>query len=48
MYQIMRSVGQVETLLGLAARTKVDRSKRETEPTPLIADSGDLFEASNS
>lgn len=44
MYQIMRSVGQIETLLGLAAHTKADQSKRKTEPTPLIADSADLFD----
>lgn len=47
MYQIMRAAGQVETLLGLAAHTKVDRPKKKTAPTPLIANSGDLFETSN-
>lgn len=46
MYQIMRAAGQVESLLGLAAHTKVDRPKKKTEPTSLMSDSGDLFEAS--
>jgi hypothetical protein len=42
------AAGQVETLLGLAAHTKVDRPKKKTEPKPLMATSGDLFETSNS
>ncbi len=48
MYQIMRAAGQVETLLGLAAHTKVDRPKKKTEPTPPKTNSGDLFGTSNS
>lgn len=48
LYQIMRSAGQVESLLGLAAHTKVDRPKKKTGTAPLIADSGDLYETNNS
>ena len=47
MYQIMRAAGQVETLLGLATHTKVDRPKKKTEPTSLMSDSGDLFETNH-
>jgi hypothetical protein len=47
MYQIMRAAGQVESLLGLAAHTKVDRPKRKAETSPRTATSGDLFETSN-
>ena len=47
LYQIMRAAGQVESLLGLAAHTKVDRPKKRTEPPSLMAESGDLFETSH-
>ena len=37
MYQIMRAAGQIETLLGLAAHTKVDRPpKKRNETLPLF------------
>ncbi|WP_139313420.1 ImmA/IrrE family metallo-endopeptidase [Rhodoferax antarcticus] len=50
MYQIMRAAGQVETLLGLAAHTKVDKpQKKRNETLPLFPsnspdNSPDLFE----
>lgn len=36
MYQIMRAAGQVETVLGLAARTKVDRPKKKAQQRPNV------------
>lgn len=49
LYQIMRAAGQVETLLGLAAHTKVDKPKRKRKETmPLFPiDGTDLFDASH-
>ena len=48
LYQIMRAAGQVETILGLAAHTKIDRpTKKGDETLPLfpenIADLSELF-----
>ena len=48
LYQIMRAAGQVETLLGLAAHTKIDRPRKKADPAPLMSESGDLFETSHS
>lgn len=43
LYQIMRAAGQVETVLGLAAHTKVDRPKRiSVEPTESVVKTNDL------
>ena len=49
LYQIMRSAGQIETILGLAAHTKVDRPKKKGDETmPLFPENlpepTDLFE----
>ena len=51
LYQIMRAAGQVETILGLAAHTKVNRPKKKGDETmPLfpenLPESTDLFETS--
>lgn len=50
LYQIMRAAGQVETLLGLAAHTKVDKpQKKRSETMPLFPiDGHDLFDTSQS
>lgn len=46
LYQIMRAAGQVETMLGLAAHTKVDRPNKKSSETVLpIPGDGELFEA---
>lgn len=52
LYQIMRAAGQVETILGLAAHTKVDRPKKKgNETMPLFPENTpeatDLFETSD-
>lgn len=49
MYQIMRAAGQIETLLGLAAHTKVDKPlKKRHETLPLFpSNSPHLFDTTN-
>ena len=52
LYQIMRAAGQVETLLGLALHTKVDRPKKKDEKTlPLFPEKTpeptDLFDSND-
>lgn len=48
MYQIMRAAGQIETVLGLAAHSKVDRPKKKgSETMPLFPGNSDLFDTSD-
>ena len=45
LYQIMRAAGQVETVLGLAAHTKLDRPATVAgEPVMPVVKTGDLFD----